>query len=216
MSENSIDLLEQLADLDLNLVKQIIQKLNYTDLESISNIPSWTHILDALGGRYWKRLFECQFGYDEVAMSLSDSILDFSSYTAATKRVWLAIRKKSNCIHFSKLNENPSFTNVPQFINQDFDRRFLVTNVDEQLEIYDQLLHGTVKNEHIALESNNGDEKWPKRIGQESFKEKNILFNFYIQDGYKAWVRTCQSTNITAQWLTDGIRFVTFLFPKSL
>ena len=72
--------------------------------------------------------------------------------------------------------------------------RFLVTDGARRLGIYDQLSHFNFPDDYIKLntmepileESNDSwgeesnDDSWARRIGHESFKEKDILFNFYI------------------------------------
>ena len=97
--------------------------MNDDDLESISEINCWSKILNDLGGRYWKRRFQNQFSYDQVFLSLVPSILDFSSYATAAKRVWMTIRKKSDSVYFARNNENENFRQIPSFIKQDFDQR---------------------------------------------------------------------------------------------
>ena len=63
---------------------------------------------------------------DKVFNSLSLSIVDFDSYVRSTKRVWMVIRKKSNSIFFSRNNENPNFREIPFFIKQDLNQRFVI------------------------------------------------------------------------------------------
>ena len=90
--------------------------------------------------------------------------------------------------------------------------RFLVTNeaggIYRKLGIYDQLSHFNFPDDYIKLntmesilvteESNHSwgeesnDDSWARRIGRESFKEKDILFNFYIDysgsGSFKKWI----------------------------
>ena len=99
------------------------KNLNDDDLESISKIECWVKILNDLGERYWKRRFQKQFSYDHVFLSLLSTIEDFSSYTMATRRVWMTIRKKSDSVYFSRNNENENFRQIPSFIKQDFNQR---------------------------------------------------------------------------------------------
>ena len=84
--------------------------------------------------------------------------------------------------------------------------RFLVTNKAGRLGIYDQLLHcdfpdtdiklNTMESMLISEESNDSirtsNIQWARRIGRECFKEKDILFNFYIESrgsvSGKVWI----------------------------
>lgn len=84
--------------------------------------------------------------------------------------------------------------------------RFLVTNKAGRLGIYDQLSHCNFPDTNIKLntmesilvtEESNDSERtrnisWARRIGRECFKEKDILFNFYVDPwrsgSFKEWI----------------------------
>ena len=78
--------------------------------------------------------------------------------------------------------------------------RYLVTNKAGRLGIYDQLSHCNLQDSDIILNELQISEKlenyivksnnnlWARRIGRESYKERDILFNFYVDSGFKAWI----------------------------
>ena len=95
-------------------------------MEAISKIDSWVKIMNELGKGYWKRRFQKQFSYDHVFISLLSTIEDFSTYVTATKRVWMTTRKKSDSVYFARNNENENFRQIPSFIKQDFNQRWIL------------------------------------------------------------------------------------------